>query len=125
MQRKEIEAFKINNIDDFDMSKTDEVIGIMAEGDVEAEEILRDVASENISYIMILDDMNIRGEQVLFAFLHCNQDFETLKDCLLSRDQMMIFRMNEYFNRKGSAQIAIKYGAPLRRGGLIFPPKDL
>ena len=81
------------------------------------------------AYLLKLDDMNIRGEQVKYAYEYCNNDFSTLIEKINNRDEEMIKYVNyraveeAVKNNQFSVQKAVCYGASFELPREILAPE--
>jgi len=92
---------------------------LMSEGNPGAASVLSklvELNSRSYAALMILDDMNIRGTQIWVAFKdYCNENLNYFYDCILSRDQGMIDKVNEEGRRGNHIHKAVKGGAQVCR----------
>lgn len=68
---------------------------LMSEGVKPALKILNVMAEADPIFLLHLDDMNLRGEQVQKALGYCNGEFDRFRIAVTTRDKEMI----DYVNR--------------------------
>ena len=88
---------------------------ILAEGNSEASGILQMAIVRNQWWlILILDDMNIRGDQIVLVYNKwCAQDHLVFESVISRRSQEMIDFVN---NKSGSEWLAVKNGGSTESG---------
>lgn len=129
---------RLSRLDSNIINRTDALLAIMSEGNDDVKALLERVyfkssavnknsgSSENSMInrlgrgymnILALDDMNIRGEQVKYAYEYCGNDFKTFVDIICNRDKQMIQYVNqksiENARKQGSIYVpqAVEHGA--------------
>ena len=100
--------------------RTDFMTALLSEGNEDAKHIIEDILYHSqtvdkigaepfdrsglflgshmqlgMNNLLALDDMNIRGEQILYAFDYCDRDLKTLSTMLRTRDKDMIAYVNQ------------------------------
>lgn len=69
---------------------------IMAEGYAISLKILNVMAEADPIFLLHIDDMNMRGQQVHMALQYCEGEFERFRIAVATRDQGMV----DYVNRE-------------------------
>jgi len=95
-----------------------ETLQIMSEGNIGAARILMDLLKKDDiigpMYMLHLDDMNIRGEQIWLGYKDvCKEDLDVFISKIINRDAAMVRYINEY-PYKGTTEIATTNGASKR-----------
>jgi hypothetical protein len=89
-----------------------DIMVLMAEGNPGGLSVIASLVKDNpdgIVYLLHLDDMNIRGTQIWIGFKdYCGQSMTKFVECIVSRDQGMIDKINEVNQAQGEAWMATK-----------------
>ncbi len=92
-----------------------DLLVVMSEANPGAMAVLSQLAKieHGFMYILHFDDMNMRGSQIWAAYKdYCGQDINKLIECLKSRDQEMVNKVNEVCASYGHS--AVQYGGSSR-----------
>ena len=73
--------------------------------------------------LLALDDMNIRGKQVLYAYEYCDNDLKTFSEKLRDRDEEMVAYVNRKSVEEGIKNNSIRVQRAMT-GGASFMRKD-
>ena len=82
-----------------------DIMVLMAEGNPGGLNVIASLVKDNpdgIVYLLHLDDMNIRGTQIWIGFKdYCGGITQKFVECIVSRDQGMINKINELNQAQG------------------------
>ena len=92
-----------------------DLIAIMAEGNIGALTAMMGLLKKDPTGVLLLlhlDDMNIRGSQVWIGYkYYCGQDMDRFIECIMSRNEGMIAKINEMNDGQGDQWKAVTHGA--------------
>lgn len=87
-----------------------DIMTAMAEGNIGALNVIISLVKnkqDGLIYLLDLDEMNIRGTQIWIGFKYfCGQNLEKFVECIVSRDQGMIDKINEMNQSQGEVWMA-------------------
>lgn len=92
----------------------------MCEGNIGALNVIMELVKQDpdkgVFWLLHLDDMNIRGSQIWIGFkYYCGQDMNRFIECIKTRDEGMIAKINEMNEGQGDRWKAVRHGASERQ----------
>jgi hypothetical protein len=96
-----------------------DLITLMSEGNPGAINVLMQLMKETEEGLILavhLDDMNIRGTQIWIGYKdYCGEDIHKFAECVKTRDQGMVDKINAEGLRGNHKDKAVKSGASYKR----------